>query len=815
MQKGVEQLAKRYCAKVARRLRGWLRDSTITEITLECTHSICSNPELCECDLSQAELWHKIIERFGQPHEYAMRFIDDQGKRVYTRYWFLARNLTIIAMVAVLFSATFSLYLRDILWPSEYQINDPVERAVAIAQLHEVFDSYRMQRQCRMRLTVKSYTYGKTLISRFSLLHRGRNTVLRPINMDVAHIGFTDTMTVIYHPARQAYEKFPGFEARRTLNGNSLLIGLLQNAIIPVQLAVKDQDVVGILVRDTEVTYKISGVYFGWGDASFTVVLNRQTCQITAFAVTCPTTAAVNESCVYSEAVQECDFAGDVSEQSARLKLPANVRQTTNIMRFLLHEGEGWKAMALIDRPAPALTGLDVRTNRQVNIAAYRGRSLLLVCCSTWVYLHRQSLAALSSAYALLRRHGIEVVVLAPDVERQYTVEYLARTPLPFPYLTDFQGWTNPAYARYELFARFDYTPAFIAIDAGGKVVGVSSREFSPTEDSLRDVLMVVAPLLGGEEQKRFSGQLADEFSLATEHELLLRAEEYFTVENDFYGKACLEEILRRQPNNLAARVQLCRLYAEYDWSQSNSMAESCLKDTDESPYPYILLGNYYWRQKNDLDRAVREYGKAHDADPRCYLAWRQEGAMYYLSNRPQEAWQALREAVALCPDDKKSLWLLSQVMADKRDWEDCMPVMRQALSSAWHMRGAGDEQILHLHRMRSAVLNILGRPKQAISELRIALKYDPYYDGTLLSLSRLLLRHGQNGREALEISRRLAEGNQVGEYSLLYGKALLRMGRRQEALEIFREAEELDSTLLELPALLAQVATVDNQAAD
>lgn len=513
MQKVVEPLAKKYCDKVARRLRGWVRDSTITEITLDCTDSICSNPELSDCDLPPAELWRKIVGRFGRPHEYAMRFIEEQGKlQAHTRYWLIARYLTIVTIIVVLFASVFVLYLRAAMWPSEYTITDPTERAAAIASLHETFDRYRSLKSCRMLVVIENHVYGNTLMAEYQLFHRNTNTILRPTGVDVEHVSFTDSLTTIYHPALRAYATFTGTEQAKTLFGHSLLIGLLQNSFQRVQVAVKDNDVVMIRVNDTEVVYKISGVYFAWGDANFSIVLDRRTPTIRRFSVERANITSEDESCLYSEEVIEADFAVEVPERTTVLKMPTDVRYTMNMMPYLYHDEAGWKAMSLLGKPVPSLAGIDVRTNRRVDIAAYRGRPLLLVCCSTWVPWHRLYLAALAEFYPLYRKLGIEVVVLAPDVEPRYTQEFLARTPMPFPYITDYQGWSNPAFSRFELYAKYDYTPTFIAIDAGGKVVGVTSRYYSPIDHSLSDLLQVISPLLTENTKTRLAGQVHERF---------------------------------------------------------------------------------------------------------------------------------------------------------------------------------------------------------------------------------------------------------------------------------------------------------------
>ena len=807
MQKGVEPLAKKYCDKVARRLRGWVRDSTITEITLDCTDSICSNPELCDCDLPPAELWRKIVGRFGQPHEYAMRFIDDQGKRIHTRYWFLARNLTILAIIAVLFSSVFSLYLHDVLWLSKYQITDPVERTAAIARLREVFEQYRKNEQCSMRFNVTSRVYGRERKAKYNVLHKDGITILRPISTDAPHIGICDTGTILYYPGLQAYEKFPTAEYNRTIGGQSLIIGLLQNSLSEIQTAVKDSDVLSIVSSDTEIRYEISGVYFNWGDARFTVVIDAYRERILHFAVERSNETRRDMSYLYSESVTDQIYE-QISVEALTLVIPAGARQTTDLLGYFYHAEQGWKAKYLIGQPAPVFQGWDVRLNEKFDFADYRGKPVLLVCCASWVPQHRLYLAALAEIFPLYQRAGVEIVVIAPDVERELTRQFLAVNPLPFVYLSDFKGWDNPVFSQYALYAKYDYSPAFISIGSDGIVKDVFSRYLSPRDSSLQDIMNTMRSLLNNEQRELIVRQWQNILRAQSETQLLKNAENYFIHGNDFLGKAMLEEAMRRKPDSLLPRLRLCQLLAEYDSPHGESIAESCLNDTNASPYPYLVIGDYYRLKKDDTDRAFREYNKAIVLD-NCWLASSKLGDLFYSRGNYARALVYYTDALTGNPTNSLLLYKMGLTEYQIDHYPEANDHLRRSLQHPNYWRGAYDEHLIYARRVYADVLQYQGHYAEAIAELEIALQYDPYYDGLLDDLCVLLLDHSDRKDEAVRLAQRLIEGNSCGRYYMLQGRALMLVGRPREAVKAFRTAAILDQNIPELSGHLAGALTV------
>jgi tetratricopeptide (TPR) repeat protein len=167
-----------------------------------------------------------------------------------------------------------------------------------------------------------------------------------------------------------------------------------------------------------------------------------------------------------------------------------------------------------------------------------------------------------------------------------------------------------------------------------------------------------------------------------------------------------------------------------------------------------------------------------------------------------------LRETLVLAPNDNKALGTMSKVLAALRRWDECVEILHRALSSACNMRAAFAEQIIYHHRIMSTALNKLHDDQRAIAEIRVAMQYDLYNDDVLLSLGELLLRREDSAHEALVITGRLAEDNQIGKYHMLYGRALLNVGRNIEAAAAFREAGELDPNLPGLSQYLSRART-------
>jgi thiol-disulfide isomerase/thioredoxin len=153
-------------------------------------------------------------------------------------------------------------------------------------------------------------------------------------------------------------------------------------------------------------------------------------------------------------------------------------------------------------------TALD---GRPVDLAALRGKVVLIDFWATWCGPCKEELPNVLAAYRKYHAQGFEVVAVSLDAEkdRQKLLDYCREHELPWPQHFDGKGWKNEFAVRYAVRA----IPAMFLLDQEGKVVSTDARG-PKLEAEIRRLLKLEepAPAAAPERPMLGAGALAPDF---------------------------------------------------------------------------------------------------------------------------------------------------------------------------------------------------------------------------------------------------------------------------------------------------------------
>jgi adenylate cyclase len=213
--------------------------------------------------------------------------------------------------------------------------------------------------------------------------------------------------------------------------------------------------------------------------------------------------------------------------------------------------------------------------------------------------------------------------------------------------------------------------------------------------------------------------------------------------------------------------------------------------------YKAYLKGRFYLRKftANDLDTALHYFNLAKEIDPRYALAYagicdvwayRQQAGLVTPTEGNQKSMAAVMKAIELdsiCAEVQYSL-------AHKKTW------------GLWDWKGgeAGFKKSLSInpndampHALYSHLLNILGRPKEAMEQIEIALKLDPKnpFIITFYAIDLQMTRKYDESIRAFYDALKIEPDYPFAAGNL--GNALYMKGRYKEALEQFKSCNISD----------------------
>ena len=204
-----------------------------------------------------------------------------------------------------------------------------------------------------------------------------------------------------------------------------------------------------------------------------------------------------------------------------------------------------------------------------------------------------------------------------------------------------------------------------------------------------------------------------------------------------------------------------------------------------------------YWR--DDL----RLFGHAIQVSENNFMAHNQLGIALAARNRPQEAIEQFRTALAIKPEFADALGNLAVVLSKLGRDREALPYFEQALRIA-----PLDPQI---HDGLGVTLAKSSRVKEAIDHFRIALRYDPQRAGTLLNLGLALGLQGRDEDAIRSIREALRLHPTYAEAYLCLGDMLDRSGKTQEATMAYAHAVRLDPTAFSAALKLVWICSTED----
>ncbi len=742
-----------------------------------------------------------VLAALGTPEELARRYDEapeESAPPEEEQHWQLpprmARVLTVLMCAGLLAVALAARSTQE--WRALQQgisVTEDAERQKLLDRLAAVCGAYRQRSPYYGILHGQSRIFGRECRQYYRVLHADGITRLVPLlYADAVSVRYTDTQTVVWQPVLREYAVLPPRDIEGSTYGPSLLLGLLTGKISEDQCRVFDRDVRKIVRRHDSVTYTFTGAYFGCGDGEYEVVLDAEQPRLRSFTVRRLDEPGYTRSHLACEHISGERTDLPLTAEALALPLPPDARLHRGQDGYNLHQPSGWKGQALVGRPMVPFSAPEVRTGILHTSADLRGRPALVAVLATWIPWDRLYLAAFAALQERYAATGLRIVVLAPEVERRITDAFLAKHPLPYPLLSDFTGWQAPHFAAGRFYAPCDMDPVFLAVAADGRVAAAGSRYYSPISDSVNDLAALLVPVLGEATVQRIERERAQSLASLPEAELLARAEACFAREDDFTGKEYLQAAIDSH-RSLAAKLRLCRLYTEYRNEEGKALAEECLAETTTSPYPHLMLGDFYRTDKRNHGRAMREYARALELDPRCWQAYLKQGQSYAARSRYTEAVEAYRQALQIVPENSFVWQQLSVSLRDLRREAELQEALRQ-VTLFRGLRGASDA-LLQVEGYGEEVdrYDRLGDYERALERNRLSLRYDPGNRGKLRGLARTLLYQVRRPAEALPVLEQLLryDYNDIDLYH--YAWALAALGRTDEAMAKFDEVLRLD----------------------
>jgi tetratricopeptide (TPR) repeat protein len=232
--------------------------------------------------------------------------------------------------------------------------------------------------------------------------------------------------------------------------------------------------------------------------------------------------------------------------------------------------------------------------------------------------------------------------------------------------------------------------------------------------------------------------------------------------------------------------------------------------------YQWFLRGRLHFerRTSRDLREAIAAFERATASDPGYALAyawvantWSPMGYLAYAP--PWETGPALRaaaeKALLLDPDLAEAhLGLALALGFQERRWTDAEAAFRRALEL--------DPNYATGHHWYAFFLQIVGRYDEAMSERRRSLEIDPLTPMPSVGLAGLYSAMRQPDRALAAVERSLERDPRFWYARHARGQALAQLGRHQEALRDFFEAERAapDSFLVTASVVRALMATGD-----
>ncbi|MDB4975204.1 MAG: repeat protein [Myxococcaceae bacterium] len=201
--------------------------------------------------------------------------------------------------------------------------------------------------------------------------------------------------------------------------------------------------------------------------------------------------------------------------------------------------------------------------------------------------------------------------------------------------------------------------------------------------------------------------------------------------------------------------------------------------------------------EAGDLDKATSELNAAVSADPNAYLALHALGVVSDRAGKEAQAIDYYRKAMRIQPDYEESAQGIVAIYLRQGQSARAQQFM-QPLAQQW-------ERNLLLQSYYADLLTQLGKPSEAITVARAALKRDERFVPAMMSLVRANLATGKVELADSILDQALAIDDKNAQLHYFKGKRYADDARLSDAITEFKKAVELDPDFAEARMELGQ----------
>ena len=234
-----------------------------------------------------------------------------------------------------------------------------------------------------------------------------------------------------------------------------------------------------------------------------------------------------------------------------------------------------------------------------------------------------------------------------------------------------------------------------------------------------------------------------------------------YTNQSEYVAKAIqhYQQALKLDPTANIVFEELTELYVQTNRLQdAMSQAEDALKQNPDNLDARRMLGRIYLRaisnprdtsiDESMLRKAIDQYQKITEKDPKDAESWVFLGRLYRASNNSVESEKAYNEALKTDPDNEDALTGLAVMYADQGDNQRAIEKLKTATDKA-----PNERTLAALAEAYEGVRDF----KDAVGVLKRALAVSPESGRLQLALANDLMQAGQMD-EALKVYQQLAD---------------------------------------------------------
>lgn len=220
---------------------------------------------------------------------------------------------------------------------------------------------------------------------------------------------------------------------------------------------------------------------------------------------------------------------------------------------------------------------------------------------------------------------------------------------------------------------------------------------------------------------------------------------------------------------------------AERHIPEARDALQKCIQLTPDDPYAHYQLGMVY-RELGELQLAQLELKRACMLHPSDSYGHSQLGQIFQATRQWDQAVLEYSQALSLKTNDPYVLEKLGEVMVEKREYERAAELLQEALSHQFH---PDTRTMIKLGR----VLQILGRPRDLVTQMEEVLRLSPGNADALFLLARAHIAEHDNVRAVSVLQKLLETTPDNADAWLELGKLHQAQGKEDDAIAAFTKA--------------------------